>query len=89
MSGATVKAPGPGGWGTTLTNAETGDEIKGVSRIGITIVPDDIIRIDAEIFSTGIDVTGELELYIADPSTGETKQPTRIEFKDGTSWEAP
>lgn len=88
MTGAIVKSPGPMGHGTQLINSETGDEIKGVTRIGITIVPDDIIRIDAEIFSTGLDVTGELSLYVADPATGETKRPTRIEYDDGTFWVA-
>lgn len=87
MAGARVVAPGPEGFGTTLTDAETGVEIKGVSRLNINIEPDDIIRIEAEIFSAGLDVTGELALYVADPSTGEAKRPARIEFTDGSVWQ--
>jgi hypothetical protein len=88
VTGFTVRAPGPEGWGTTVTNAETGEEIKGIARIGIEIEPAAPIRIQADLFSTGIDVSGELALYIADPATGETKQPARIEFKDGSVWTA-
>ena len=86
MSGARVIAPGPSGWGTQLIDSETGVEIKGVCGIRISIEPDSIIAIEADILSTGIDVTGELSLYVADPSTGENKRPTRIEFDDGTVW---
>ena len=88
MMGVRVKAAGPTGYGTTLTNAETGDEIKGVSRLAIYIVPDDIIRVDAEIFSAELDVVGRATFHVTDPGTGEAKEVSRIEFADGTAWEA-
>lgn len=86
MTGVRVLSPGPQGWGTTVTDTETGAGIKGISEIGIRIVPDDITRVEAHLFSTGLDVTGELSLYVADPATGESKEPTRIEFADGSVW---
>jgi hypothetical protein len=88
MMGVRVKAAGPTGYGTTLTNAETGDEINGVSRLAIYIVPDDIIRVDAEIFSAELDVAGRATFRVTDPGTGEVKEVSRIEFADGTAWEA-
>lgn len=88
MTGVIVKAPGPSGFGTQLFDAESGGEIKGITRIGINIVPDDIIRVEAEMFAASIEAKGELTLYVTDPSTGETKEPARIEFKDGTVWTA-
>jgi hypothetical protein len=86
--GVCVKAPGPSGFGTTVTNAETGEEIKGIASLNISIVPDDIIRVEAQIFLAETEVNGVARFYASDPSTGETKQLVRIEFADGTVWSA-
>ena len=87
MTGARVIAPGPAGWGTTLLDVASGEEIKGVRAVRINIEPDNLIQIEADIFAEGIDVNGNLTLYIVDPCSGETKCPTRIEYDDGTAWE--
>lgn len=88
MTSVVLKAPGPAGHRAQLFDAESGNEIRGITRIGLEIVPDDIIRVEASIFAAEIEVKGEMVLYVTDPSTGETKEPARIEFKDGSVWAA-
>jgi hypothetical protein len=86
MTGVRVRAPGPTGLGTTLTDADTGQEIKGVARLSINVEPDDFIRVEAELLSASLDVMGEAEFRVADPETGEIKRISRIEFEDGSVW---
>ena len=86
MTSVRVISPGPLGFGTTLLDTVSGEEIKGVRAIRINIEPDRHIGIEADICADGIDVNGELRLYVSDPATGEAKIPTRIEFDDGTVW---
>jgi hypothetical protein len=81
-----IKSSGGAGHGTIITNADTGEEIKGVREVSITIAPDDLIRADLLIFTAEIDVQATPTFFAADPASGETKEVVSIQFADGSAW---
>jgi hypothetical protein len=76
------------GWGSSLFDAESGAELRGVRRITATAEVDDITTVEAEFVSAEVDIKGVLRAMIADPGSGDLKQIAKITYADGTEWEA-
>jgi hypothetical protein len=72
---------------TKITNAETGDEIKGISRVKIEITHSDIVRATLDLVAPQIDTRGKAEYRVSSPKTGELKKVRKIEFADGEIFE--
>lgn len=66
-------------------------EIHGITAIDVKFRPDDCIR--AEIVLLNIlekpPMVAQPKFYVNDPSSNKVKQVKKIEFADGTVWEAP
>jgi hypothetical protein len=70
--------------GTMVTNAETGDEIKGITSLSIDIRANDLVRATISLAAVEVDVDGAAaEFHVANPKTGDIKAVRRIEFADG------
>ena len=73
----------------TRVLTQDGAEIHGIASITLRIVPDDVYRAEMEIYCGFDAIDGAVgTLHIADPLTGTMKEVSRIEFADGTSFDA-
>ena len=74
--------------GTLITDAQTGAEIHGVTGMQITFMVDDVVRAQVDLCSVTIETVAAAEFCVFDPGTGERKPVRRIEFADGSKWDA-
>jgi hypothetical protein len=85
---ATLISKGLSSQGTKLI-LEDGRELSGLTRVQFTAEVNDINRISAELFSSGIEAQGQLTLMMNHPETGELKEVSKIQFVDGSEWSVP
>ncbi len=73
---------------TRVFATETGEEIKGICAIDVSIRPDDMVKAAIVLWAGMVDVGAEAEFHVMNPSTGEPKAVKRIEFADGSAFDA-
>lgn len=89
MTTVDIKAPCAHGFGAQIFSTETGEEIKGVSRLSIAFAVDDYARVEAELCAHAVEVKGAVaEFYVVNPRTGQPQAVKRIEFAEGDAWDA-
>lgn len=89
MTTVDIKAPSAHGFGAQMFSTETGEEIKGVSRLSVTFAVDDYARAQAVLCAHAVEVKGAVaEFYVVNPATGRPQAVKRIEFADGEAWSA-
>lgn len=54
----------------------------------LTIEPGKVNKLDLTLGLVGLHVSAEVTFKLVDPSTGDLKPVRRVEFADGTSWDA-
>ena len=76
------------GIGTRFTT-ETGAPVHGVRSARIEIQPDKITKASLSVYLAQVEVSQAMPLFfLVDPVTGEEKQVLRVEFVDGSSFDA-
>lgn len=74
--------------GIQILDGETGTPIHGVTSVDIRIRPNEIITAELTIFCEKIETPATARVMAVDPKAGGTKEVRRIEFVDGTVYEA-
>ena len=83
-----LKAPGPTGFGTTLINGDTGEEIDGVVSVTARMQPDEYNTLEVVLASGEIEIEGRAVFQVCDPRDGQPKQVRTIQFVDDEDWAA-
>lgn len=73
---------------TKVVDADTGAEIKGIASMDVTFRVDDVVRARIELCSVNVKTSASAEIVVADPRTGDMKAIKRIEFADGSTFDA-
>jgi hypothetical protein len=86
-----ITEPGTGskattGAGTTITLA-SGEKIPEVSRVVVTIAPNEVITADIHLHAA-FKGTAMATFFVKHPTTGKDKAVTEIVFDDGSVWSA-
>lgn len=90
MQGIKIKSPNQTGWGTQVFDADTGQELKGVTDLTISIEADNYTTANVRIVAAAVDVESAVATFaVVHPVTGKVKIVRSIEFEDGTSWPSP
>lgn len=81
--GYLLKTENLAGRGTTVTDIETGEPIRGIRSITATIAVNEPNRLYVEMMITEMEVQGVTVWGVADPRTGDVREVKEIKFADG------
>ena len=65
---------------------EGGVALRGIERLALTVVPQDVVRVDLHLSLLKVDARAEARVFGTHPSTGEIKQVSSITFADGSEY---
>ena len=76
----------PTGMGTKVFSGDT--EINNIKSIDVHYRVNDVVTATIEVISAMDDVGAFAVFMVGDPKTGDLKQVKRVEFEDGSVWDA-
>jgi hypothetical protein len=75
------------GCGVVVIDSVSGN-IEGVKSVAFRASVDEIPTVRIELYSHGLEAEGAGEVFMTHPSTGASQRVSRIEFADGSTWDA-
>lgn len=74
--------------GTKIVDAETGQRLHGITSLSFFQEAPNAPKVFVEAISWRASIQGDADVLMSDPRTGKHKKVRRIEFDDGTVFEA-
>ncbi len=75
------------GYGTKVLT-ESGEELKGITRIRWEVAVDEIATMEVDLLAVTTEVEGRLLVRVPHPVDGDIREVARIVFADGSEWAA-